>query len=268
MGKKSVLCVSGGLDSYGLYQYMLNSFSMGPDEIELVHFHTDSPYALKEKEIVKALYPTNVNFINITGWPLSNIDKENYTVPLRNVVFASLAASFGTDIYIAGIDEENHKYMLDKNSEFFANLSRVLSQGNSKPIRIISPFFELHWGKVEILKYLINLGLLDEANSTTSCWDTDMHRCGNCLVCYKRALAERFVTLVIGTKFPDFAQNPFKSKIGLENIMFFNNRYFMARFNEYGDYGPKSDHYTEKRMFRDYFTLTDVLAMVLAEGKT
>jgi len=217
--RKAVLCVSGGLDSYGMFIYLRDHVDLLAeyDKVTLLHFQLGSPYEKKEYDVVQMLYPRNLlKVIRIDGWlNESKIDEKNYIIPVRNFVMAHMAVNFGDDIFIAGIKDENYRSMLDKNSKAFNDLSKLLTQGSGKEVRVMSPFFDNGWNKVDILEMLLSKGLQMKSDATTSCYHPTQLRCGKCKVCMRRWLAERCVLYkrrgIKGKNtvmFPDYGVDP------------------------------------------------------------
>lgn len=267
MKESLVLCISGGLDSYGMWMYFLkNSFEIdsklwvqSPEacidqikdiyDLTLLHVSLEQPYAKKERDIIRKLYPKEfLKIVEINGWVGSEINEDNFIIPVRNFVIANIAVNFGDTIWFAGIADEDHVAMLDKNIEVFNDLSTVLCKGSGRKIRVTSPFFQESWNKIDILAFLYDMGDLLHY-TTTSCYHPTLVRCGTCFVCAKRWMAEILF------------QHKYKQSINFPSytipINVHTNRHIKGFIQSYFEAYLKGDysHYLKDRVLRDALTL-------------
>lgn len=209
--KKLVICYSGGMDSYIAYHYAIRELGYSPDDILCINFDIGHNYSEKEKQARESLdvpyvtIPVGLIQPDVFG---NGTTKENYVIPARNLVFASIAAGFGERVWIVGIKPENHYLMFDKNAAFFRLATMAASQAVGAPTTIETPF--LHMTKTEIIEWAmqhedVRKGILN----TVSCYHDTHKLCGNCH-CVKRAIA-----MVAAGNFDellDYAENPFTSE--------------------------------------------------------
>jgi len=213
--RENYILISGGLDSYTLLMYMMQNYkgsvlSFG-EEYELVHFSYGAPYEQKELKVVKDLV-SNIPFlrlriISISDW-VNYLTQDNYILPSRNLTFFSMLTGINPyadscHIYIAGVQDENHKFMLDKNSEVFEKMSKLLTEVSGKAVVINAPFFDKKWSKLDAIQNVFfetsNLCYLFD---TTSCYHPTSLKCGECFVCAKRWLLEAKLEELVRSKYP------------------------------------------------------------------
>lgn len=178
-----VLLYSGGMDSW------LIDKIWHPDK--KIFFNTGIEY---NKEELKRL-PEDVEIIKLD---LSKYELAEYshTVPLRNLLFISIASYYGDEICLGSVKGDCH---FDNSLEFLNNTEKllnslyeeldVLGQGH-KELKIVAPYKE--WSKADLLKeYVANGGTLEEAyNVTFSCYEPiDGHECLHCKPCFKKTIA-------------------------------------------------------------------------------
>ena len=178
-----VLLYSGGMDSW------LIDKIWHPDK--KIFFDTGIEY---NKEELKRL-PEDVEIIKLD---LSKYELAEYshTVPLRNLLFISIASYYGDEICLGSVKGDCH---FDNSLEFLNNTEKLLNslyeeldalgQGH-KELKIVAPYKE--WSKADLLKeYVVNGGTLEEAyNSTFSCYEPiDGHECLHCKPCFKKTIA-------------------------------------------------------------------------------
>lgn len=178
-----VLLYSGGMDSW------LIDKIWHPDK--KIFFDTGIEY---NKEELKRL-PEDVEIIKLD---LSKYELAEYshTVPLRNLLFISIASYYGDEICLGSVKGDCH---YDNSIEFLNNAEKLLNslyeeldalgQGH-KELKIVAPYKE--WSKADLLReYVANGGTLEEAyNATFSCYEPiDGHECLHCKPCFKKTIA-------------------------------------------------------------------------------
>jgi len=248
--KKSVICISGGLDSYGLYRYLLKQNLVEPKNLTLLYVDLGQPYFNKEMNSIKRLYPDElVKVVTVKNFVTKKVTPEDFIIPARNMLIATLAVSYGEHIYFGGIADENHSSMFDKNTKFFEELTKTLSSALGKTIIVESPFFIMKWNKPDILKFLIDENDY-KFNLTTSCYHPKYRKCGECFVCAKRWLAEEYVLIerpYLRDKFFPFKKkiNPFTNKYFREFIDYYYQAYNFGNF----------EHFHKNRIMKDSIVL-------------
>ncbi|MFA6989727.1 MAG: 7-cyano-7-deazaguanine synthase QueC [Candidatus Gastranaerophilaceae bacterium] len=226
--KKSVILLSGGLDSVVSLAFVKNSYNI---QLALT-FDYGQKSAAKEIEAAKKIadfYNIKQQVIkldwleNITQTALVNKNEEmpfiekdqldnyelaietakNVWVPNRNGVFINIAASF-CDSYcftniIFGANKEEGTTFPDNTQEFIDRINLSLEYSTLQNPKLVAPLIELD--KSEIIKKAIELKV--PFNLISSCYSNlDLH-CGKCESCQrlKRGLENAGLNHVINSIF-------------------------------------------------------------------
>lgn len=213
--KRLAICYSGGLDSYLAYMYARHASQIKEEDILLLFFDYGQPYLSKELMAIKQIgLPYKMVSVNLVNKDLG-IDPtvENYIVPGRNMVMASIAAAYAETVWVVGVKGENHMFMYDKNEEFYRLASLACSQAVGAETSISSPF--IHKSKVDVIHWLdewnksrmskekrdnpSRVSLFSDESpleatarmigQTVSCHHPYHKRCGECVPCFKRWVA-------------------------------------------------------------------------------
>lgn len=206
---KLVILMSGGLDSYISYYY---ARAHGINSIMPLWFDINQPYKYKEQAAIEAFdFPVTKMHLDLIRPEFDNIPTiHNQIIPGRNMIFATIAASFGNLIWMCALEGEMHKYMVDKNDTFFSLASGVLSYTFDKKVSIETPFSKLT--KTEIVKWALKNGLTKEQLSKTStCYHPTEQFCGECGTCFKRNIA-----MSLNGIHEPYKVNPFESAWGVD----------------------------------------------------
>jgi len=119
----------------------------------------------------------------------------------RNLLFATIAANYGNEIYMGAIRGDN---ALDKNPKAFSDMSKVLTDLGGKKILVKS----LLWNKTkseivkEILTYPNGKKLL---LASISCYASTVKHCGRCGSCFRR-----WVGMMNNNIKEEYENDPFK----------------------------------------------------------
>lgn len=206
--KELIICVSGGMDSFIAYHYAIKQMKYKPEDILCLNFDIGQPYRKKEQKAMKQFgFPIKTIKIDLIKEELGNVPTvENYIIPSRNMIFATIASGLGKRVWIMGMKYENHKLMLDKNSAFFKNASKLLTQTNGMPTVIESPFIKMT--KTDSINWAVENGISPkDLMKTTSCYHPTIWNCGECSLCFKRWVA------MWSAGFPEvFETKPWQSK--------------------------------------------------------
>lgn len=172
-----VLLYSGGMDSYIIDKLWK------PDVKLFIDYGTEQTKIERSKltsDVVILDFPELSKFIEDDG---------KNTIPLRNLIFASLAVNYGDVICIGGVAGDTHadnSYEFCKKTTDLFNF--VLSQELSrKSATVCVPFRE--YTKTELLRMYIKEGYsLDEflKNSSTCYNPINGKDCGECLPCKRK----------------------------------------------------------------------------------
>jgi 7-cyano-7-deazaguanine synthase len=134
-------------------------------------------------------------------------------IPLRNMIFYSIAASFAEEVsaayIIGGHNREDMKIFEDTRGDFFKNLqktmwsaSRILRENRTSILRPLQ-----RMTKAEVISNAIKLGV--PLHLTWSCHRSGQEHCWNCEGCNKRA--EAFSQAGIMDELQNFHQKSLKS---------------------------------------------------------
>lgn len=109
-------------------------------------------------------------------------------VPARNLLFACIAAQYGSHIVMGGMLDDRS---IDKTPTAFRDMSRVLTDMSGKRIVVSSPLFQLL--KHEAITYWLNHfnGTKERLLQTWSCYGPGPSRCLECKACMRWAVALR-----------------------------------------------------------------------------
>lgn len=210
--KRSVIIVSGGLDSCGVasywkdrkYQVYLLTFDYGQRSKQEIKSALMIGKLLKAKEhkivdisFMKDLYGAS-NVLTNENKAMPSHFRSNIIVPIRNAVFLTIASahafSIRADIVAYGAHLTDQPYP-DCRPKFAEQLSKTLNLGDIDAIRTGSHPAIKMWSpaiaglsKAEMLK--ITYGLLQEnVFKTWSCYLDGVKQCGKCESCNNRKLA-------------------------------------------------------------------------------
>jgi len=168
MEKRLVIMLSGGLDSSVAYHYALNK-GFNKDEIVCIWFDLNQPYNTKEKESLDKIgIPYETIKLDLIQEKFNNIptkDHPNQIIPGRNLIMATIAASFGERIWMMALDGETHMNTIerDKSTKFFQDTTNLLTYifNVKRDITVLeSPFMNM--SKTDIVKWAIDHGVSEE----------------------------------------------------------------------------------------------------------
>lgn len=192
---------SGGLDSLISYAY---ARSQGFKPLCLF-VNMDHEYAHKELsamgDIVSEAYTNhdewlpfipNVKQIHMEGLiPLVQARLSNQIIPSRNVMLATIGSMFSPRVWINALDGEQNGKEHDKSVRFFDDTSELLTFTNAffqEKTVVESPFASM--SKAETITWALHHGMpLELLMKTSSCYNGEQEKCGECLTCYKRYCA-------------------------------------------------------------------------------
>ncbi len=205
---KIVALVSGGIDSLVTeYNLLKSNYEIYPF---FVHYKQKS--VQKEKQSIMEFnnflrkeFPGKINktksfrfvhnffkngnlITSSTPIPEDN-KKSDFFVPMRNLLFISLASVYASRNNISNIAIGSHieipTAFPDSSPEFIASMQESLSRASYTEWKIITPF--LNSFKSDIVKYGIDNNLPLEL--TWSCYNNSEHHCGFCKACKDRKKA-------------------------------------------------------------------------------
>lgn len=167
---KTVVMVSGGIDSF-------LASSLFPDS-KHVYVNYGQKYDPMERSAARKMYPGLIE-IDISGLPDTGDD---YYVPARNLMLATIGLRFGDEVCFAGVMDEQCP---DKNPQAFLDMSKILSQHSKREIRIFSPFWRLTKAEA-VREYLLKGHNPNDLLRTVSCYEGTGESCNACEACFRR----------------------------------------------------------------------------------
>ena len=175
---KTVLLVSGGLDSYIAWWYLKD------DDCDILPLFINYGGMYTDKELwhVKDLYPDLVedNSLNFFGQ-----EQEDSFIKNRNAYFALVASKYGNQIGMGGLKDDN---VGDKSPVAFLKMQDLLNEINPDSYRVFSPFWRMT--KSDIIKWYIKSGRpVETLLKTTSCYHPIVTYCGECPSCFRKYCA-------------------------------------------------------------------------------
>jgi 7-cyano-7-deazaguanine synthase in queuosine biosynthesis len=172
-----ILLFSGGIDSFIAWHYLRYP--------QTVYFDLKTPYSQKEIKVIKKLIPATMidDSLNLS----ERQHGKNAYIPFRNLYLAMLACHYSDTIMIAGVKDDN---VSDKNEAIFKEFSHLLSDLENRPIRVLSPFWDMT--KAQIVEWYlkhVDYGK-EELLQTISCYSNDKgNYCGSCPSCFRKFIA-------------------------------------------------------------------------------
>ena len=189
---KKVLLYSGGMDSY------IISKLWNPDVKLYIDYGTEQC-----KEEVKRL-PEDVTIKKIDLSEYIENDGKS-TIPLRNLLFASVAINYGDVVAIGGVKDDLH---YDKSRRFARKATHLFNfvlmrEDSKRKVKVIVPY--RGFTKAELLQRYIDHGgdIKELEEKSWSCYTPkDNKPCGECNPCKRREKAIREVRRKDDRKYP------------------------------------------------------------------
>lgn len=225
-----VICWSGGMDSFTAYHYAIKKLSYKPEDILLLNFDINHPYRIKEKYAMERIGLPYITLpVPLCDDRFGNMpDINNYIIPGRNMVFAAIAATLGDRVWICGSKFEDHPLMFDKNSGFYRTMSMAASQATGATTIVETPFYEET--KTDMVNWNKAWNTLEGMDHTVSCYHPEEKRCGQCGLCFKRAIAVRAAGLD-----EEYTVEPFESDIAKDFILKYEEALEKKDFSHYSE---------------------------------
>lgn len=200
---KSIVSLSGGMDSTTLLAYLLSL----DHEVHCINFFYNSkhnPQELKAIEKISSYYKipvtkVNLNFIgelfksnllsNNEQIPEGHYEQENMSltvVPGRNSIFTTIAAGFaesiGFDTVVLGQHQGDHSIYPDCRPDFIKSINTTIQLSSDGKVKVDAPFIEMD--KADIVKLGLELKVPYEL--TYTCYNGREKSCGKCGSCVER----------------------------------------------------------------------------------
>ena len=193
---------SGGMDSTIAWFYAVRELGYAPEDIFMIYVDYGQPYSRKETKAVKrfekSFEPQGTKVLkfrfNLLRNELGNVPTpEKQIIPGRNLFLAWVGAFFADEVWLMALDGEMHKYMPDKNEEFFAEASKILSRVFDRRIVVRTPFADK--SKADLVRWaMLHLEYPERViEGTATCYHPTYWACGMCSTCFKK-----FVAMVAG----------------------------------------------------------------------
>lgn len=219
---KSLVLVSGGLDSTVLLHYVKAKYSRSIDEVIALSIQYGQKHEVEGKcaewqcdkldvPLYKAnlseAFKFNVNSSSLLAGSELEIPEGSYAeqgdhntayVPYRNGLFLSFAASVALQLgcegiyYGAHLDDEVGSAYPDCTYEFVYAQEDAIVRGTGGEVILITPWVTMGMNKTDIVKMGLRCGMepIDFAH-TWSCYEGKDVPCGKCGTCIDRNVAMR-----------------------------------------------------------------------------
>ena len=221
MNKKSIILLSGGLDSlvalggfkdeYGIELALTFDYGQKAAKQEIETSKRICKYYNIEHKIITLDWLkdiTHTSLVSDNSIPTDNLgtkeSAESVWVPNRNGLFLNIAAcyadSYGYNFIIFGANKDEGATFPDNTEEFRNNLSKVFEHSTLKKPKIVAPLINKR--KDDIVKIAIEKRVPLEF--VRSCYTSDSIHCGKCESCkhLKRALennkAYNYINILFG----------------------------------------------------------------------
>lgn len=203
LSKKSIVLLSGGLDSTTLLYHMHRdhhvvaclSFDYGSKhnhrELPMAAYHCEKlalPHTVIPMAFMNDYFKSDL--LQSGGHvPDGHYAAENMkqtVVPARNAIMLSIAAGFaesqGAEAVAYGAHTGDHFIYRDCREEFLQPMAEALREGTDAAIELLRPFVQLN--KAGIVKRGAALGI--DYAQTWSCYKGEEIHCGSCGTCVER----------------------------------------------------------------------------------
>lgn len=205
MKKKSVIVLSGGMDSTTLLYKLLNEGK----EVRAISFMYGQRHKIELKKAAATCKKLNIphkivdiSFIRdvvsnsaLTGTikvPHGHYEAENMkltVVPNRNMIMASIAIGYAVNENFnevaLGVHAGDHAIYPDCRPAFIKALGRIAKVANFKPVSIYTPFLYMDKGDIAIEAKTLGVDM----NLTHTCYEGKLKPCGKCGSCQERKYA-------------------------------------------------------------------------------
>ena len=192
---KRIKLVSGGVDSYIMSQ-----------EFEGTNVYVDFGQQYKEQEI-NALRNLGVDFEIIKINSHFKATSDIYINDRNLALAAVIAMTYSPDeIMLAGLGDDN---CADKNPQAFELMSEVLTKFATKPIKVVSPYFDKTKGQI-----ISEFNKKEMLPLTFSCYNPQGDKaCGDCPACLRKVIALETNGINSGIELTDRIINEYMRKI-------------------------------------------------------
>lgn len=176
---KSILCWSGGLDSFIAWFFLRKP--------KTIFFHTGHLYCRQER-IVAAKFSKKYGMDTTFCYDLclGPYEEEDANIPLRNLYFAMHASHYSDTVYL--VAQRGERSIPDRSSRFFDEASSFLSFLHGREVRVKTSFGEMT--KVDMVAWYLKQGLpREDLLEVYSCFRGEKQACGACGACFRRFIA-------------------------------------------------------------------------------
>lgn len=173
---RSAILVSGGLDSFIGYWYLIKTKL--DSRVEPVYVEVNNKSSSKE-QMARQL----VGAVRLGVLDCSKIEKSDAYIPYRNFMLVLYVAAYGFErIWL--IVQKDEMSIPDRQMANFTKLARSVKG----QFEVKTPFAKMD--KTDMVKwYVENIGDIDKLLKTWSCYNAGIKHCGNCSACFRRWVA-------------------------------------------------------------------------------
>ena len=209
-----VLLFSAGMDSYIAWEILKRP--------QTLYVNLNHKYANQELNRVKNLVPSTI----IHDLDLSQFEKDDAEIPLRNLYLCMRAANLGYDkIWL--IVQKDEMSIPDRKMKFFKHTEKLLSNLMEKDIEIDTPFKKMD--KTEMVEKYVKGGFdIEKLKQTWACYYPEKDNpCGNCPACFRR-----FVAMKLNNIHEDWHDKIYNSQIAETYRNKALSKYYSSRRNK------------------------------------
>ena len=169
-----ILLLSGGLDSYIAWH-----MESKPD---CLHIEYNGKYSHRERRVLRRLQNVHDDLdVWFTTLPIGQFEHPDAWLPLRNMLFVSIASYYAETIYLPC--QLGEQELPDRSPEFYSYMSDILTKQWGKPISVINPVSDMT--KQDMVSWYLRQGLPpSNLLLTYSCYN-GKKPCGQCKACFR-----------------------------------------------------------------------------------
>ena len=182
--KREILLFSGGMDSYMAWRLL--------DHPPCLYVKLGHRYQESELNTCRVLEAWSQDRLEVQvcdlGAHFGGLEQPDGHIPYRNLVLATVAATFADVVYLGAVRGEASR---DKSARFLEHAAEDLGWLERRRVDVVAPFRHLTKAAL-VRKYLREF---PEASSrwmlrrTRSCYAEDEVACGRCQACFRRWVA-------------------------------------------------------------------------------
>jgi len=190
---KLAIMFGAGVDSTAAVYRALDVYN--PDQVIALWVNYGQPYAEKEhtaiaRMIAHKVFPVEINLLS-SGVQMRDDPDWGYIFPARNLFLAAIGSYYADRVWIVSTWRgDGADCAADKTDHFYTEASSVFSRYYQRDVTVETPVGHLTKAQLvgDMVQYHPGEGVRALLDSTT-CYHSQLLRCGKCSSCYKRWVA-------------------------------------------------------------------------------